>query len=318
MKIQIVSPSSSVKRTGNTCTSSQWMELLIEAGHEVTREAAYKPGKVDLLIALHAERSYRAIEKYRSEHPGGPLIVGLGGTDIYPSVTPTGYRSMEMADALIALQDKAIEQVPEPFRDKVHIILQSAHPFPSPRPKSTRYFDLCVVGHLRDVKDPMLAAWASRSLPEDSTIRIRHAGGILDAKYQAIVSVERNINPRYEWLGELSGDDTARLISSCYAMILSSQSEGGARVVGESIVNGTPVLSTRIDGIVGLLGEDYPGFFPVGNDEKLAELMYRLETDADFREELQTATREKTPRFSRKLELKLLDQLVSQVAERKT
>ncbi|MAS95857.1 MAG: TIGR04348 family glycosyltransferase [Verrucomicrobiales bacterium] len=318
MRIQIVSPSSSLKRTGNRATSAQWAELLTELGHEVTNTTTYKPGPVDLLIALHAERSFRPIEKYRKEHPDGPLIVGLGGTDIYPTVTPTGHRSMEMADALIALQDKAVEQVPIAYQGKVHVIIQSAQPAANPRPKSTRYFDICVVGHLRDVKDPMLAAWASRDLPNDSTIRIRHAGGILDSKYESIVSVERNINPRYDWLGELSGDDTARLISSCHAMILSSHSEGGARVVGEAIVNGTPPLSTHIDGIVGLLGEDYPGYFPVGDDHKLAELMYRLETDTEFRDQLHTVIKEKAPRFSRELEKESLDQLVNNVVQRNT
>lgn len=318
MKIQIVSPTSSLKRTGNRATSTQWAELLTELGHEVTSHSTYQPGPADLILALHAERSYRPIEKYRKEHPNGPLIVGLGGTDIYPTVTPTVLRSMEMADALITLQDKAVDQVPIAYRGKVHLIVQSAQPAANPRPKSSRYFDICVVGHLRDVKDPMLAAWASRDLPDDSTIRIRHAGGILDSKYESIVSVERNINPRYDWLGELSGDDTARLISSCHAMILSSRSEGGARVVGEAIVNGTPVLSTHIDGVIGLLGEDYPGYFPVGDDHKLAELMYRLETGTEFQNQLHNAIKQKAPRFSRDIEKESLDQLVNNVVERNT
>ena len=118
MKIQIVSPSSSVQRTGNRCTSIQWAGLLEESGHEVTLDSKYRSLETDVLIALHAERSYREIEKYRLEIPDGPLVVGLGGTDIYPTVPPTSVRSMEMADALIALQRRAVDQVPPEFKER--------------------------------------------------------------------------------------------------------------------------------------------------------------------------------------------------------
>jgi hypothetical protein len=46
------------------------------------------------------------------------------------------------------------------------------------------------------------------------------------------------------------------------------------------------VLSTRIDGSIGLLGEDYPGYFEVGDSEGLAALMLRLERDEAFCQDL--------------------------------
>ncbi len=63
---------------------------------------------------------------------------------------------------------------------------------------------------------------------------------------------------------------------------LTSESEGGANVVSEALAASTPVLASRIAGTVGLLGEDYVGYFPVGDEAALARLLGRAETDADF------------------------------------
>ena len=41
--------------------------------------------------------------------------------------------------------------------------------------------------------------------------------------------------------------------------------EGGAHVVIEAVRSGTPVLASRIDGNVGLLGADYRGYFAPGD-----------------------------------------------------
>jgi glycosyltransferase involved in cell wall biosynthesis len=49
--------------------------------------------------------------------------------------------------------------------------------------------------------------------------------------------------------------------------------EGGAHVLMEAICSGTPVLASRINGNVGLLGEDYAGLFAPGNPQALADLM---------------------------------------------
>jgi hypothetical protein len=48
-----------------------------------------------------------------------------------------------------------------------------------------------------------------------------------------------------------------------------------------------PVLSSRIAGSVGLLGADYPGYFPVGDTAALARLLERTESDAGYYRALQ-------------------------------
>ena len=44
-------------------------------------------------------------------------------------------------------------------------------------------------------------------------------------------------------------------------------------MVIEAVRSGTPVLASGIDGNIGMLGPDYTGYFPVGNDLALASLL---------------------------------------------
>ena len=47
-----------------------------------------------------------------------------------------------------------------------------------------------------------------------------------------------------------------------------------------------PVISSRISGSIGLLGEEYPGYFPVGDTQALSDLLRQAETDTGFYESL--------------------------------
>ena len=69
-------------------------------------------------------------------------------------------------------------------------------------------------------------------------------------------------------------------------MVLTSKMEGGANVVTEALACGVPVISSRISGSIGMLGGDYPGFFPVGDTKALADLLIRAEEDTPFYESL--------------------------------
>lgn len=64
--------------------------------------------------------------------------------------------------------------------------------------------------------------------------------------------------------------------------------EGGANALGEAIVAGLPVLASRIPGSIGILGDDYPGYFRVGDTRELAHLQLRCETEPPFLADLTT------------------------------
>jgi glycosyltransferase involved in cell wall biosynthesis len=74
--------------------------------------------------------------------------------------------------------------------------------------------------------------------------------------------------------------------------------EGGANVLSEAIVASVPILASRIDGNVGVLGADYPGYFGVGDTEQLAEMLTRAETCPEYLAELRTRVKNLASRFS--------------------
>ena len=139
-----------------------------------------------------------------------------------------------------------------------------------------------VIGHLRDVKDPLRAAKAARLLPADSRVRIEQIGRAYTPQWAARARAEMAANPRYLWRDDVPAAAVRRLLARSHAMVISSLSEGGANVISEAAVAGVPVLASRIDGNVGLLGAGYPGYFPVGDTRALARLLQRLEHEPRF------------------------------------
>jgi putative glycosyltransferase (TIGR04348 family) len=270
----------------------RWTRILRELGHDVCVANHYVGGPAELMIALHAWRSADSIRRFRDLHPDRPLIVALSGTDIYDYIdrdpAPT-LHSLECADRLVALQELVQRRLPARFRRKVRVIHQSASALPRHIARAARSFEVAVIGHLRQVKDPFRAAQAARRLPATSRIRIVHLGAAESPDWAAKAKSEMKANPRYLWRGDSPRAAVRRLLARARAMVLSSRSEGGANVVSEAAVAGVPILASRIDGSVGLLGTDYPGYFPVGDSAALARLLRRIESNPDFLLRLQGA-----------------------------
>ena len=80
-----------------------------------------------------------------------------------------------------------------------------------------------------------------------------------------------------------------RALAGCRLLAMTSKSEGGPSAVSEAVACGVPVVSTPTSGVVGLFGEDYPGYFPFGDVTALRELLLRCERDPTFLAELRTA-----------------------------
>lgn len=154
-----------------------------------------------------------------------------------------------------------------------------------------------MVAHLRAIKDPLLAARAAELLPASSRVRVLHCGSVIEEALRNEVEHAASKNPRFRWRGPLSHRETLQTIATSQALLVTSRSEGGANVVSEAIVNDVPVLSTRIDGSLGLLGGEYPGYFPVGDAAALAQLLSKFEIDTSFRRELRQACAERKPLF---------------------
>lgn len=284
MNIAIVTPAPPGSRKGNRVTAVRWARLLRQLGHRARVCQEHPRGRWDVLVALHARRSAGAVDAFRRARPGLPVVVALTGTDLYDDIRtdPRAQRSLELATRLVVLQPLAVDELPRHLRAKARVIYQSAEaPRAAPGPRAG-HFDVCVLGHLRGVKDPLLAAAASRRLPPSSRLRVLHAGAALDPGAGEGARAEAAANPRYRWLGELPRWRALRVLARSRLLVLTSRLEGGANVVSEAIAASVPVVSSHIPGSVGILGADYPGYFPAGDAGALAALLARAEGDADF------------------------------------
>jgi putative glycosyltransferase (TIGR04348 family) len=300
MKVVLVTPEGPTSRTGNRVAATRWARILRRLGHRVHVASRYDGQPADLMVAVHAWRSAAAIADFKSRHPDRPVVLQLSGTDIYEYLKSDPGRtlqSMELADRLIGLNDLARRAVPGHLLPRFTVIHQSAAPLLSPRQPSRRAVVVSVIGHLRDVKDPLRAAEAARLLPADSRVRIEQVGRAYTPQWAARARAEMAANPRYVWHGDVPAAAVRRLLARSHAMVISSVSEGGANVISEAAVAGVPILASCMDGNVGLLGDDYPAYFAVGDTRALAGLLRRVENEPAFVRELGKAVRRQAPLF---------------------
>ena len=138
---------------------------------------------------------------------------------------------MQMADALVALHDLIAAELPVELRKKLTVIRQSARPLSRARKPGTRHFDVCVIGHLREEKDPFRSALAARLLPDSSRLRVIHLGKAHSQEWSQRAQSEMMQNPRYRWKGEVSGGRVRQELARTQLMVISSNQEGGANVV---------------------------------------------------------------------------------------
>lgn len=312
MKICLITPAPAYSRTGNRVAALRWAKLLRELDHQVIIAQEYKTQRFDLMIALHARRSHASMVRFRERHPSLPLILALVGTDLYGDIhtDSSAQESLELADRFVVLQPVGINELPERLAGKARVIYQSVQPPPGKFTPKKNAFEVCVIGHMRPVKDPFRTALAVRSLPSSSRIQVLHAGADLSGDMEVTARRETSLNPRYRWLGNLPHWKSMRLLARSRLLSLTSESEGGANVVSEAIACSVPVISSRISGSIGLLGEDYPGYFSVGDTQELLDLLVRAETDTPFYNRLMSWCERLKPLFEPADERRRWDELL--------
>lgn len=236
-----------------------------------------------MMIALHARRSAASIAGYAEAYPQRPLVLVLTGTDIYRDIRSDrdAQRSLALATRLVVLEPEGLRELAPEQVAKSTVIRQSARVLKLGA-RSTRHFDMALVGHLRPEKDPLTAVRALLRVPTDRPLRLFHIGGALDPKLAAEVAALGGKDPRYHWLGPLPQAATRQRVKRCHLFLLPSLMEGGANVLIEAVTSGVPVIGSDIPGNRGMLGVDYPGWFPVGDDAALARLIRRAMDDSAY------------------------------------
>src|ERR1035437_7672714 len=175
--------------------------MLRAAGHKVSVATEWDAAPADVLFALHARRSHPSVLRYHQAYPDGNLVVVLTGTDLYRDIRydTAAQLSLKLAQRLVVLQDEGLKELPRQFRAKTRVVYQSAQVKTRAIPPKKK-FRVCVLGHLREEKDPFRAALALKLIPPEEKIELVHLGKAMSPALAAQAKTLMVHDPRYRWL----------------------------------------------------------------------------------------------------------------------
>ena len=298
-RVTIVTPALAGANNGNWHTAARWRRFLAAVADVEVVAIGAEDGDADVLIALHARRSADSIARWRARRGDAPIVVVLTGTDLYRDLPADAdaRHSLECASRIVVLQEAALARLDAAARAKAAVIVQSATALRAERTANDA--DFAVVGHLRDEKDPLTVMRAARLLAGAAAPpAIVHVGAALDPRLADEARATMAACPAYRWIGALAHPAARSTIARARALVHPSRMEGGANVVVEAVRSAVPVLASRIDGNVGLLGDGYDGYFAAGDAAALAALMRRFCGDDAFAARLRAQCARRAPSFA--------------------
>ena len=312
--IAIVTPFLADANNGNWRTAQRWQAMLAPDFQAIVQPDWPAPGidNAVAMIALHARRSAPAARRFHAAHPERPLILVMTGTDLYRDLASSedAQETLRRATAVVVLQDDAVQYLPRETRRKTHVVYQSARAL-QPANKPGGRVNVVVVGHLRPEKSPQTIFDLVGAMDDSLPIHVLQIGSGLDEKLAARAQVLSRDDPHYHWAGALPHGLTRAAIKRAHLLIHPSIMEGGANVIVEAIQSGTPVLASRMSGNLGMLGPDYPGYFPVGDHLALLAQLRRCLDNANFLTRLNVACRARSQHFSPEAERNSLLKILS-------
>jgi putative glycosyltransferase (TIGR04348 family) len=284
----IITPALADANNGNWQTAKRWADFLAER-YSVVLMSEWNGTPADAMIALHARKSASSLAAYAAAYPGRPIVLVLTGTDLYRDIHHDERAKVSLATAskLVVLQEAGLRELDQALHHKTWVIHQSARSLATSgrsKPEAAETsgndgnFDVIMIGHLREEKDPGTYMRAAR-LVSHPRIRMLHIGGALDPALRDDALATAGSVPHYCWLGARPHAGTRQRLKRSSLMVLCSRMEGGANVIIEAVTSSVPVIASDISGNRGMLGEDYPGYFPVGDSAALATMIERAATD---------------------------------------
>ena len=275
---------------GNSVTAVRLGKILSGSGYHVTHsEQNYSGESAEVMIALNARKSAKAIARFCELNPGSKLIIILTGTDInHPDSLDKDsatWVSMKLADRLVVLHEASLEQVPEIFRGKTSVIYPSVTLPADLQHAPEGDFTIIMTGNMRKEKNPALAVAAAEKI--SPALEIHHYGECTSTGSENVIEH-----------GIFSHDTMLDAMSSAGVLLNTSFQEGGANAICEAVTMGLPVSASAIPGNIGMLGEDYVGLFPSNDLDALVNMLEKTANDPDFYALLKKQLAARAPLFT--------------------
>jgi glycosyltransferase involved in cell wall biosynthesis len=272
VNVLLVEPPRLHPARGNAATVARWARGLAALGHGVVRAGADALDDLDLagrpphLVHAHHALHCGPQALARARALGVPLVVSVGGTDLYgadgtpPPEAGAVFGAADLvvgpfpglAASVAAASDRAVG-----FRTvRRGVDIPSAVPAARTGGAPLR---LVLVGGLRPVKGQreaveLVAALRARGL----SLELDLVGPALDAGYARAVEEALAGRPGMRWRGVVAPERMGEVYRDADALLNTSRLEGAANAVLEAWAHGRPVLARAAPGNRELL-EDAPG-----------------------------------------------------------
>jgi glycosyltransferase involved in cell wall biosynthesis len=223
-----------------------------------------------------------------------------------------------LATRLVVLQEAGLLELEPALREKTLVIHQSVPALACRRrAPDAPPAEIVMIGHLRAEKDPLTFMRAA-ALLHGSGARMTHIGGALEPALGERARATERSSPHYRWLGHLPHAAAMETLKQSDLMAITSLMEGGAHVIIEAILCGVPVLASDIAGNRGMLGDDYAGYFPVGDSGALARMIEKARSDPGYYALLRAQCETRAALFLPEREQAAVLQLLDNLAPRPT
>ena len=303
--IAIACPYPLDSQMGNVVTAQRISGILAELGYEPRVCHGWDGQDCDALLVLNAVKGAATAREFREVYPERPTIVLLTGTDLYRDLqneSSGGLETLANASRVIVMLEEARAALPFLTQKKTVVIPQSLEIPEIDAVTDQAVFGISVLGHLRAVKNPFHLIEVVSPHTEWDDLRVWQAGAALAEEMAGQARAWEAKDHRYQWLGELPREEGLRVLKRSRLLVNSSQLEGAPSAILEALALGVPVLASRVEGNVGLLGADFDGLFEPGNDEQLESLLMRARDEPEFLEDLRSQGEKRNELFTRERE----------------
>lgn len=201
-------------------------------------------------------------------------------------------------------------QVVHNLLDKERILSSSIEPYEIP---SKDTINLCSVGRLSSEKGfDRLLRILGRLNKEGITnwhFYLLGNGGLLEELKN--IAKSEGIEDRVSFLGY--DPNPHKYVSKMDFFVCSSYTEGYSTAVTESIIVGTPVLTTECSGMSEILGDNGAGIIVPNDDQSLYEGLKDLLTHPDKIEKMKIAVKERSKAFSKENSIREFEDFIGTI-----